>query len=322
VAPDGDRKTRKLALSPHDTLATAAARAFAAVLDALGQYAELAAGGDVEGLHQMRVATRRLRATIDLLAPVLHATQRRTLERELSWLGAAGGTVRELDVITDLLARRAAKVDPKLAESMAQLRDALVERRAEELEKMGELLRSARYHALLRRLARPAVRKTGAEAEIAPMAARLVRPMVQSVHRAGARLREDSPPEVVHRLRIRIKRLRYAFELLGTLGGKSHKKALRRLEELQDLLGAFNDVVVAIDWLIAYGQSSGVSAQTALAAGAMAQSLIARKRKLARRSVRTWRKFERSAIIRGTLEELRSSARAAEAPAPPAASAA
>jgi CHAD domain-containing protein len=318
VADSHDKPPRKLELAASDTLAAAAERALALGLAGLKHQERLAASGDVEGLHQLRVATRRVRASIELFASILHATQVRIWQRDLPWLAALAGAVRECDVIAETMRQRAPKIDPKLAESLQPIYDALIERRAEEHHRLAEALASERYRALLARLERPALRKAGAHSQLGPHAPRLVRPMVTSVFRTGTRLKAGAPPEVVHHLRVRVKRLRYALEMLASFGGKRHKKAVRRLEDLQDLLGTFNDVTIAIGWLIAYGETPGVAPAAALAAGAMVQSLRARERKLARRSLKAWRKFERSAIIRDALDEIRSNARPAPEPAAPA----
>src|SRR5579872_6284418 len=56
-------------------------------------------GDDVEGVHQARVATRRLRSNLRTFAPLLRRGSTDDLADELRWLGRRFGTVRDLDVL-------------------------------------------------------------------------------------------------------------------------------------------------------------------------------------------------------------------------------
>ena len=60
-------------------------------------------GEDPEGVHQARVATRRLRSDLRTFGPVLDERWSEDLRAELRWLGAALGKVRDADVLTELL---------------------------------------------------------------------------------------------------------------------------------------------------------------------------------------------------------------------------
>src|SRR5208337_3235076 len=93
------------------------------------------------------------------------------------------------------------------------------------------------------------------------------------------------------------------------------RKTLARLEELQELLGLYHDVTVASAWLLSYAETSGAPPKTLLAAGALIQSLASRERKLRRRGMRAWRRFERSDAMHDTLEEIRRAGRLAMTPA-------
>src|SRR5262245_65749316 len=67
---------------------------------------QAARAGKVEGVHQLRVATRRLRATLALFADALPARAREALERDLAEIGRAVGPVRDLDVLAEAIAKR------------------------------------------------------------------------------------------------------------------------------------------------------------------------------------------------------------------------
>jgi CHAD domain-containing protein len=298
-------KLRKIVLAPAETLAAGAKDAIMAGCDALEREAAAAAAGEIEPIHQLRVATRRLRAALDLFSHVINATQQRILLRDLPWVAQTAGAVRECDIMAETIHARSPKLDDPLASALATLYGALEQRRRGALAALAELLGSGRFHAMMARLRTPRINRRGTDVALGPSAAALLQPVVRSIRRAGAMLGDDAPAEVVHRLRVRIKRLRYELEMLSALGGRRHRKALKRLEAMQDLLGTYNDVCVTIAWLIAYPNAEGAEPVAVLAAGAMAQSLARRKQKLGRRCIAAWRKFERSEIISEVIGEIR-----------------
>ncbi|HXW83456.1 MAG TPA: CHAD domain-containing protein [Candidatus Binataceae bacterium] len=302
---NAEAQPRNAVVSADDSLATAVKSSLSSGLEKLRAQEDGAAVGDVESLHQLRVATRRLRASIDLFGSVLNGNQVRLWKRDLPWVAQAAGQVRERDIIATLIRVRAAKIDPKLAESLGAAYQKLSVERSDRLHNFATVLQSERYQQMINRLAHPVLRKGAEEQKLARSAADILRPIASGAARAGEHLAADAPPGAVHRARVRVKRLRYGLELLAEFGGKRKRKALALLEELQDQLGEFNDVIVTGGWLIEYGASADAPSATALAAGALVQSLGKRQQKLAGRCLKTWRKYERSAIMRDTLGEIR-----------------
>ncbi|MFZ1888380.1 MAG: CHAD domain-containing protein [Candidatus Binataceae bacterium] len=301
---DVQPESRKLRLAPEESLGAAATSALAFGADTLERGRAAAVAGEIEPIHQLRVASRRLRAAIEMFSGVIHAGQAALLRRDLPWLAQSAGKVRECDVIGDTIRARAPKLEPKLAAMLPPLYSELEVSRTLALAALGEVLESARFNTTIVRLQKPRIR-ISASAALGTAAAGILARMARAMSRAGAPLTESSMPEAVHRLRVRVKRTRYTLEMLAALGGKRHRKALARLEELQDLLGSFNDTIIAIAWLIAYANAEGAPAEAVLAAGAMAESLRRRERKLARRCVKAWHKFERGEIMKDAIEETR-----------------
>src|SRR3546814_12195228 len=70
---------------------------------------------DIEGVHQMRVALRRLRSALSLFAPALPAALTDPLIAELRWLNGPLGRKRDIDVfLAETLVPLSAKLpDPK-----------------------------------------------------------------------------------------------------------------------------------------------------------------------------------------------------------------
>ncbi len=302
------RRVREPLLLPDEPLAAAARRALAVGTEALMREAPAAEAGDVEAIHQLRVATRRIRAAIELFSSTLHGTRVRMWRRDLGWIAAQAGAVRECDVIPVVTRERARKIDSELAAKLGPVHDSLGARRAAEQAKLMESINSRRFAALVDRLAKPVFRKVPADARLGPAAAGLLRPVVRAVTRAG-HLADDPTDGQLHRLRVRIKRLRYSLEMLAALGGKRVKKTLGRLEQLQGLLGDCNDVAVSIVYLRAYAATSGAPPDAVLAAGALIQTLAGRRRKLIRRSLKALRRVEGGGRLAAVISEIGAAAK-------------
>lgn len=305
---------RRVTLSPSETVAAAARKAIAFGAESLLRNQAASEAGEEEPLHQLRIASRRLRASIELFAYVIYAAQLRIFRRDIAWVAHQAGACRECDVTSALLAARAAKIDPALQDSIAPILSALDQRRNAEHAKLCDQLASKRYRGLLAKLARPALKKVGADRTLGVVAAQLIRPASRGASRLGGKIAGDAPALLFHRLRVRIKRLRYELEMMAPLGGKRHRRTVARLEELQELLGLYHDTNVATAWLMSYAETSAAPPRTMLAAGALIQSLGKRESKLRRRCMKAWKRFERSEAMRDTLEEIRQAGRLAPIP--------
>ncbi|MGE5270002.1 MAG: CHAD domain-containing protein [Thiohalocapsa sp.] len=209
-----------------------------------------------DGIHQMRVAVRRLRAVLSTFARKLPADQRRALSQELRWLATALGAARNLDVFEKSLAPAAAA-----ASGDGDL-DALVEataaRRRSAYAQAIRAVRSRRYTALLLRLLRwfeGRLWRYSTTAEqlrrpIAELATSLLDRRLRAVRRRSKGFAAQSPPQR-HQLRIALKKLRYAAEALaGLYRRRAVERFLKRVKRLQDDLGDANDVRVGHDIVV------------------------------------------------------------------------
>lgn len=106
----------------------------------------------------------------------------------------------------------------------------------------------------------------------------------------------EVPVGVLHDMRLRAKRLRYAAEFFAGLfpGGRT-KRYLRRLSDLQEALGIVNDGAVAAHLVAALpGHAGRAAGARAWAAGAV-EGFAAGRAALARDAAgQAWRKFRRA----------------------------
>jgi triphosphatase len=207
-------------------------------------------GDDIEELHDMRVATRRLRAALSLFEDVLPVRLAR-LRDELGWLAGALGEVRDLDVQLQQLDAWVGEAVAEDAIALTPLRRVLERQRMEARERMLAVLDSARYQRLVTAftaaLERGPLKSSKASRQpVLDAAPDLILDRYRAVRKAGRRIGRASRPDAYHRLRIKTKRLRYALEFLSEAYPKETAPVVKRLVALQDLLGLQQDAVVAI----------------------------------------------------------------------------
>jgi CHAD domain-containing protein len=214
-------------------------------------------GEDPEELHDMRVATRRLRAALDLFIGVL-PVRAQSYRAELTWLASVLGDVRDLDVQQEALPEMADAVEGWGAllglapgeDPLADLIDLLDREREVARAAMLAALDSPRWDRLQRGLASmvqqgPLRRSTATRLPAAMAVPELVLARHTAVVRAAKRAKKSGVPSDFHRLRIRCKRLRYALEFSAELYEGRTSRYIKRLAALQDQLGLFQDSEVA-----------------------------------------------------------------------------
>ncbi len=294
-------------LSADDDARLAARRMLATHLARFAEEAPGARAGDVEAVHQLRVATRRLRATLQLFTPTLPAATVGAVNEGLSWLGRGIGSVRDLDVLALAVAARGRDLGDGARAALAPLEHDVAERRAVALAELTHILDAPQCRRILARLTQLGTSRPGARATVrlGDVAAGFVRPLLRGVQRAAHDLDDETPAVALHRLRVRVKGLRYACETLEALVGDDMRRVIRRLVRLQDLLGEHQDAITQAAWLRAYAESSQLPPATLLAAGALVDRLDRRARKLRDRIARTWRRFDRGRVRRTLGESLR-----------------
>ena len=225
-------------------------------------------GEDPEELHDMRVATRRLRAALKLYSDFLPKRSER-YERDLRWVAGALGEVRDLDVHLQRLCEESSRNGEVLEQVVSLLR----ERRIEARKRMLEALDSNRYERLLANLSGTlrGGRSPSTTAPILEAAPDLLRDRYKKVRKAANKLREDSPPEHFHDLRKKGKRLRYALEPLQEIYGKQAKKMVKLLKKTQDDLGDHQDLIVAAGLMEELGAAGDRPPQVAFTMGTMSE---------------------------------------------------
>jgi CHAD domain-containing protein len=231
-------------------------------------------GGDDENVHKMRVATRRSRALLRAAAP-LYTGDVQLLSDELKWLAGVLGDVRDLDVLLAHLKAEADELEPADTAAARRLLRAMERNRSRFRRALLKALDGPRYATLLDRFEETieVLEPSGDETPLRKLAQRELKKLRREVDA----LPDDVEDELLHTIRKRGKKVRYAFELAGD------DKTVRRAKDLQDVLGDHQDSVVAEEQLRKLAAQA--PQEQAIAAGL----LIAREQDRRARTAREWR---------------------------------
>jgi inorganic triphosphatase YgiF len=205
-----------------------------------------------EGVHQMRVGLRRLRAALSLFKDVLPGASTERVKSELKWLTNELGPARELDVFVKEMVRPTAQDMMTRRGARAIERDVNA-RRAAAYARARKAVESARFRALLLDIMEwvdqlPRAPQAAAKTPIIEFAPAILKRRVKKARKQGRQL-EKLAPEERHKLRIKIKKIRYGLTFFESLySGKTSAKKLEdlsaQLKKIQSALGALNDFVV------------------------------------------------------------------------------
>lgn len=211
---------------------------------------------DIEGVHQMRVALRRLRSALDVFEPVLPAETIAPLLEELRWLNQPLGRKRDLDVFLHETLLPLSRT-PAAAKGLQHLVTVVEDRRVAAQQALESALLSPRcaawrlafeaaLHALPAQIAASGAPELQARAAqpVERFAATVLQKRRKKVKKLGSQ-HANLEIEALHRLRIRAKKLRYAGEFFRPVfRRKATRDFLAALAQLQDCLGALNDAAV------------------------------------------------------------------------------
>ena len=208
----------------------------------------------IEAVHDMRVATRRMRSVLHLLGGYYKGKRTRTYQQHLNQLADVLGAVRDLDVMFAPLVQYHATLEDEADQANLQVViDKLGKKRAKARAKLNAYLDSKSYRKFVEGFVTFVTQAgKGAKAiadETAPFQVRHVLPIILNEQVASVRAYDnvlgDASPETLHALRIAFKRLRYTVDCFSDVLGPTAEAYNEKIKVLQDHLGALNDLTVA-----------------------------------------------------------------------------
>jgi inorganic triphosphatase YgiF len=250
-----------------------AADAFAAIAEAcLRQVAgnwEAVRSTNPEGVHEMRVGLRRLRAALSLFFDLLRDAQSQRIKKELKWLSDELGPARELHVFAERVIAHW-RASHEQAYSFDRLDEKIASRRAEADARAEAAISSARFRSLLLdaaewieagdwRTASDECLRAKRERPVLDLAAEILDDRTKKVLKRGKKLRKLDVRKR-HKLRIAAKKLRYGAEFFvnlfpGRRPSGRLEEFLRALKTLQGCLGGLNDIAAHQQYCVSLARS-------------------------------------------------------------------
>ena len=286
------------AAAPGQTASDSAALIIGQLLDAMLHWAASAGVGDTPvPVHQMRVATRRLRSALAVFKHVADFPERKPLSAGLRATATRLGAARDWDVFLGDTVERALAAFPDDGRFRALLAAARRRRQAAYAElrahlagaEFRELQIGLACASVLRPWEREATPDPRLHEDAAVFAAAAMARQAKRVRHAGRDL-SALPLPALHELRKDCKRLRYAAEFfLPLFPDKSARRFVRRLAALQEELGTLNDGATAAGLMAHLGR-----AERSHAAGLM-EGFVAAGAAAARARVgQAWKRFRKA----------------------------
>jgi inorganic triphosphatase YgiF len=285
--PPAAPRPRKLGLDPAISLDEAFETILRSCYHHLLQSLPAAEDGrDPEGVHQLRVSLRRLRAAIDLMRSVGTLSNLESMGSEARWLAHNMSPARDWDIFKLHTLPMIAKACPSVT-GFDALEQVTEKRQSAAYDKVRHELGDRRCASFVIGLG-GWIEARGWRNDVAPedlgqltepatnFAQRILSAQYAKVLKRGRRFKSLKPDQL-HRVRLAAKKLRYVGDFLLPLYGdrKSTKRYSRKLAELQEELGAFNDMAITASLIDGLGAESPDSATAAAAiAGWQARAAI------------------------------------------------
>jgi CHAD domain-containing protein len=273
--------------------------------------------GEVLALHDMRVASRRLRVALRVFRDALPKARAASFGRGFRRIGRALGAVRDGDVHLARLDSGSASMSLPLMLDIGAYRADIERRHNRARREMVRILDSRRHTKFIARFqaflaAGPLLRDSAPRADLPVFAIfpKLFERRLRTFLKHGGKLNPDSSDKQLHRLRIECKKVRYLSEFFRTVyAGKPMLRCHRRLVALQEELGQLQDSVTGREKLHRFLLSAkGAGAEhegLCLALGFLVDRTLRDAAAARRTFFKEWRRFDNPRHLCAVLAEIK-----------------
>jgi CHAD domain-containing protein len=257
---------------------------------------------DIEGVHGMRVATRRLRSALRDFMPLMNKRPSKRLRRELKQIADALGAVRDQDVAIVALEELQAGAENELIKAgigrFLQERSAVRDSARLDLTEAVAISRindlHERFTAAIDRIA--SQKKSKRAVSFNEAGAVVIAASLQDLLDLGASLYKPFQIEELHEMRIAAKRLRYAVELFTACWGEKIAPFAVEIAQMQSFLGEVHDCDVWIESLgerLTLEQESATGEESDYQTAAwLLSEFVKRRTKEYRSALKLWSEWE------------------------------
>ncbi|MDR2986399.1 MAG: CHAD domain-containing protein, partial [Nocardiopsaceae bacterium] len=273
---------------------------------AIKAYDPMVRGEEPDAVHQMRIASRRLRSTLQSFRKFFNQPQGDELVADLRWLGGELGAARDAEVLSGHLEERVNELPADLVYGpvAAQVRGHFETIGADANAAVLQTLDSPRYFALLDRLdaliEQPfTARATRPAGKVLPQA------VLQTYRRTKRRMKHGLglPPGEradvsLHEARKAAKRARYAGEAVRPAFGPPAVRFTKQMKEIQSVLGEHQDAVIARATARDLGMAAHRAGENSFTYGVLYGRVDDETRRSRKQARRTWRSASRPGVRR------------------------
>jgi CHAD domain-containing protein len=249
--------------------------------------------GDIEGVHRIRVAARRMRTVLLSIRKLAAPEWVDPLLSGLKWLSEVFARVRDLDVQMEYFRREAEQLKARDRRPLDRFLRHLQSDRDQAHQTLLDEMKSARYVGFVSKLrdAAEAPAVINSEYTLRDAAARQFRKLRKTV-----RSLKGSPSNAdLHQVRIKAKRARYAAELASENHGKAIGRFIKAAGRLQDLLGIHQDAVLAERYVEGFLKYQG-RRQAAFTAGLLAARAKQRREEVREQFWSQWKRLKKRGV--------------------------
>lgn len=219
--------------------------------DEMAEFRHAALGfAEIKGVHDMRVATRRLRSALRDVKPFLQAEPLKSVKKELKKISDALGEVRDRDVAIGALDKLAEDADDDAVKAgIGKLIAGKTEERNAARAELTAVITAGNINNLRKTFAAALKEALRGQDRISftVAAGRASAANLDDLLDLGPTIYRPFKRNRLHKLRIAAKRLRYSLELLALCLGSDAKSLAKEISRMQDFLGELHDCDIWIE---------------------------------------------------------------------------
>ena len=220
--------------------------------DLVTQIESLRENINAEGVHEVRVAIRKIRSHLKTFKPLLKVKKYEAIDRDLRWLNSKISSLRDVDVMLDI----SKKLTLENQDSSLLIEHELELKRIAHVKALRHALDKNRVDGLLRKLAylaeHPAMKRRLNESDALTHKALVLECVIASWNLLSneiTNLPRDPTPEQLHQVRIFSKRCRFAYEAAEMFKLLPATQVTTYARDLQRNLGQIHDTDMFMHWL-------------------------------------------------------------------------
>ncbi len=223
--------------------------------DVVAHEAGTRVGSDIEHLHDMRVASRRLRAALDAFRDCFPRSDYRPIGAMAARLTSGLGAVRDLDVLLAETRRLAGKATPEEYAGIDILIAYLEEERAKARPRMIAVLDDLREHGFRHRVLSLARGARGHGGNLLAHGRRQAVARLGDLYGFAPYIHDEGRDDELHQMRIAAKHLRYCLEIFRVCFGSEIERRIGDVKAIQEKIGQIHDCDVLVDIARSQGQA-------------------------------------------------------------------